>query len=168
MVSGHSFGGITAIEAAFYDERVKHLLTLDPWVWAIYEAINDGSFTIKQPQVHAVTELFVPIVKEHFNYDTTDVLHTLIKNSESAMKELIILNEQNHFHQCDGILASPIEIYLFSGHKWQTNYADLYKLNTMVLLRFMKKLGVADFEAHPVEDWIKSREDQYLTYIEKY
>jgi hypothetical protein len=77
------------------------------------------------------------------------------------------MNEMNHFHQCDGILASPLELFLFSWHPWQINHADLYKLNTMVLIRFMKKLGVGDFEAHIVDDWIDKYEDRYISYVKK-
>lgn len=36
MMTGHSFGGVTAIEVASIDSRVKYLLTLDPWVWVIH------------------------------------------------------------------------------------------------------------------------------------
>lgn len=46
IISGHSFGGVNAIENAFSDDRIKYVLTLDPWVWAIYEAINQGEYTI--------------------------------------------------------------------------------------------------------------------------
>lgn len=120
------------------------------------------------PQIHGVTELFSPIVSEHFEYETIEVLRTLIENSESAQKELVILNEQQHFHQCDFILISPIETYLVSWHKWQTNFPDLYKMNTMILLRFMAKLGVGHFDPNSVEEWLSSREKKYLNYLHTY
>lgn len=49
IISGHSFGGVNALENAFVDDRIKYLLTLDPWVWAIHEVINKGEFTISMP-----------------------------------------------------------------------------------------------------------------------
>lgn len=97
-MTGHSFGGVTAIEMASIDARVKYLMTLDPWIWVIHSAITTGEFKVHHPQIHGVTELFSPIVSEHFEYETIEVLESLIKNSESVQKELVILNEQQHFH----------------------------------------------------------------------
>lgn len=65
-------------------------------------------------------------------------------------------------------MISPIETYLVSWHKWQTNFPDLYKMNTMILLRFMGKLGVGDFDPKSVEEWLSSREKKYLNYLHKY
>ena len=33
IVSGHSFGGITAIGAAINDKRIKACLPMDPWFY---------------------------------------------------------------------------------------------------------------------------------------
>jgi predicted dienelactone hydrolase len=49
VISGHSFGGVNAIECAYSDTRIKYLLTLDPWVWIIHEAISGGRFKVTQP-----------------------------------------------------------------------------------------------------------------------
>jgi len=73
--------------------------------------------------------------------------------------------EQQHFHQCDGVLLSPLEIYLWTWHKWQLNFADLYKMNTQVLLNFTTKLGIGHFEGKIVEDWLKDHdEERYCDY----
>jgi hypothetical protein len=48
-MTGQSFGGVTAIEMAITDSRIKYLLTLDPWVWVIHQAITDGEFKVHLP-----------------------------------------------------------------------------------------------------------------------
>ena len=44
VCGGHSFGGMTAIEVAHTDERVKAVYGLDPWLWCIYEDVLNKSF----------------------------------------------------------------------------------------------------------------------------
>lgn len=34
IIGGHSFGGMTAIEVAANDERIKAVFSFDPWLWA--------------------------------------------------------------------------------------------------------------------------------------
>lgn len=52
--------------------------------------------------MHAVTEMFIEFLleytPEHLKYDTTDVILTLFKNSETLEKEFVIMLEQQHFH----------------------------------------------------------------------
>ena len=33
IVGGHSFGGMTAIEVAQSEKRVKAVFSFDPWLW---------------------------------------------------------------------------------------------------------------------------------------
>lgn len=42
IISGHSFGGITAINMAKEDPRIKLCATLDPWLFAHHKEINEG------------------------------------------------------------------------------------------------------------------------------
>ena len=39
VVGGHSFGGITGIEVAHEDDRVKAVFGFDPWIWCIIEKV---------------------------------------------------------------------------------------------------------------------------------
>jgi len=39
IAAGHSFGGGTAVGVAFKDERVKCVMTLDPWLFPIHKDI---------------------------------------------------------------------------------------------------------------------------------
>ena len=44
VISGHSFGGMTALQVAHDDDRAKVLFALDPWLWVIHEQIQTHSF----------------------------------------------------------------------------------------------------------------------------
>ena len=41
---------MTAIATSNKDDRVKATFGMDPWVWAITEEVDAGTFTLKQPQ----------------------------------------------------------------------------------------------------------------------
>ena len=73
-MSGHSFGGITAIVATEADSRIKALFTLDPWLWVRASEIYDGTFAIKQHQFHIESEGFAPLVEDAFEYDNDKAL----------------------------------------------------------------------------------------------
>ena len=49
VVGGHSFGGLTAMQVAKIDSRVKAVFTFDPWVFARNEDILGNNFYINQP-----------------------------------------------------------------------------------------------------------------------
>lgn len=44
IVAGHSFGGATAIKAGWEDDRVKCVLTLDPWLLPIQKTIDSPTY----------------------------------------------------------------------------------------------------------------------------
>lgn len=39
IMSGHSFGGMTAIQTAHDEPRVKYLAAWDPWLWCVHEDV---------------------------------------------------------------------------------------------------------------------------------
>jgi len=62
VVGGHSFGGMTAIEVGKYDQRVKAVVTLDPWVYARSEEMIASKYELDQPQFHIISEGFPAVV----------------------------------------------------------------------------------------------------------
>ena len=58
VVSGHSFGGITAISAAYADDRVKACVTFDPWLFVYEKNILEGKMKQKKPMMAMTTENF--------------------------------------------------------------------------------------------------------------
>lgn len=93
----------------------------------------------------------------------------MIQDSESPMKELIILNETNHGHQCDVLVLIPFEAFLMTGcDSFQTNYIELYILNTQCVLHFLSRAGFANgYEIKDVEEYIAPLRERYLDYVLK-
>ena len=58
IAGGHSFGGMTGIAAARSDDRIKAVVTLDPWLFAYHKEVLAGDFFIKQPLIAANSEFF--------------------------------------------------------------------------------------------------------------
>mmetsp|Transcript_24451 Transcript_24451/g.37918 ORF Transcript_24451/g.37918 Transcript_24451/m.37918 type:complete len:86 (+) Transcript_24451:961-1218(+) len=79
IVGGHSFGGMTALQVAKNDARVKSVMTLDPWLFARNEEIMAREFKVNQPQMHIITEGFVPVVLRYFGYDTDESMKVLLE-----------------------------------------------------------------------------------------
>lgn len=61
ILSGHSFGGMTAISTSRLDTRVKACFTLDPWLYAYHKEINAGEFFLNIPLFTVSTEAFHPV-----------------------------------------------------------------------------------------------------------
>ena len=55
-MTGHSFGGATAVYVAAADPRVKACATLDMGTLPIYKKIETGEVFLKQPTLYMVTE----------------------------------------------------------------------------------------------------------------
>lgn len=78
VVGGHSFGGMTALEVARNDSRVKAVFTFDPWVYAMHRSMLEGAYKVTQPMIHIVTEHFPSVVSSYFKYDTMQCLQSLL------------------------------------------------------------------------------------------
>ena len=92
----------------------------------------------------------------------------MIQDSESPMKELIVLNETNHGHQCDVLVLIPLEAFLMTMDSFQLNYVELYLLNTKCVLHFLSRAGFANaYETQAVEEEIAPLRERYLDYVLK-
>jgi len=80
------------------DERVKATFAMDPWVWAITEEVDAGTYEVKQPQMYVVSEGFSPEVLNMFEFETMDYLKKIQDTCESHKKELILVKDTNHYH----------------------------------------------------------------------
>jgi len=44
---GHSFGGLTALEASWeYFDEIKYCVSLDPWFYPNTDDVKNGKFTV--------------------------------------------------------------------------------------------------------------------------
>lgn len=129
-MGGHSFGGMTAIAVSEKDDRVKATFGFDAWTWCVNSRIEEGDFKLSQPQIHIITENFIPTLAKVYEYSQLEKTKKMMQDSSSPMKELIVLNETNHGHQCDVLVLIPLEAFLMTMDSFQLNYVELYLLNT--------------------------------------
>lgn len=79
VLAGHSFGGMTTIEVARVDPRVKISLTMDPWLFCRHKEITLGDYALSSPHFAISTEDFHPACENWF--DSLNTLKALQINS---------------------------------------------------------------------------------------
>ena len=63
----------------------------------------------------------------------------------------------------------PFESFAATGTPFQTNYVDLYLLNSQLLLHFLHRTGFLNScPIEPIENNINKLKDRYLKYYRKY
>jgi len=168
VICGHSFGGMTALQVAKEDSRPQACLGLDSWVWVIHEEMDRKEWFLTIPQCQVLSEGFSDACESVYNYNSIKSIQTMIQNNKHPAKEFAIINEINHFHQCDLLILLPIETFLISGTRWSINPGDLYKLNTQVCMRLLNKIGMNACEPKYIEDFIARYEKRHLEYLTEY
>jgi hypothetical protein len=64
-IVGHGFGGTTAITVAAKDDRIKQVLTFDPWLPPIKEEIQNGDIRLQQFFCSVNSEMFLNNVPDN-------------------------------------------------------------------------------------------------------
>jgi dienelactone hydrolase len=81
IITGHSFGGITAINLAKSDARIKLCATLDPWLYAYHNEIIKGEYKLDLPHIVVSSAHFHPSAVKIFpSWDTTKKLFSHSKD----------------------------------------------------------------------------------------
>ena len=113
IMSGHSFGGMTAIESSLNEpERIKVCLTLDPWLYCRHSDIQAHRYPIKQPLIAVSSEEFHPFCENWFeSWKTLKQLQTKCA-TDSWNQEHVVVKKTGHLHQCDCSVVGPLEVFL--------------------------------------------------------
>ena len=82
VLAGHSFGGMTTIEVARVDPRVKISLTMDPWLFCRHKEIAQGDYGLTSPHFAISSEGFHPACEKWF--DSLSTLKALQTNSSGG------------------------------------------------------------------------------------
>ena len=73
--------------------------------------------------MYVVSEGFPAEIEKMFKYDMIEYCNRMQETSEVQSKnELVIVNDTNHYHQCDAIILVPGESALRSMSHFQLNY----------------------------------------------
>ena len=100
-VLGHSFGGATAIQVSFEDDRFKSCLVLDSWLNPISDTVL--IYGIKQPFLYLGRPLW-----NDSNYPSSPELVKTFINAFPENKYQFILKNSRHLDFCDAPLFSPL------------------------------------------------------------
>ena len=96
IITGHSFGGITAINLAKSDARIKLCATLDPWLYAYHNEIIKGEYKLNLPHIVVSSAHFHPSAVKIFpSWDTTK---KLFSHSKDKRQENIVVKNTGHLH----------------------------------------------------------------------
>eukprot|EP00347_Sterkiella_histriomuscorum_P022751 403337292 len=166
IMSGHSFGGITAISVTRLDERVKLLFTLDPWTFAYHKEILAGEFQLNVPFFTVSTEEFHPVCK----YDSWTCLENLFAHSKNNVKENVIYRKCGHLNQCDMAALIPLELYILAKWLPRVDSNQIYQGQSKVVLSFLSKAGFNNntYNHANIEKMIQNIERQWIKYDIKY
>ena len=99
ILGGHSFGGLTSIFTARKETRVKCIFGYDAFLYPISEELEHGQIKLEQPQMHIVTEGFIPRIMHYFELDMMEELTKLIDLGKMKHQgQLMELKHTNHIH----------------------------------------------------------------------
>ena len=98
IIGGHSFGGMTAIEVAAHDRRVKACVCQDPWLFLREKEILNGQLRLRVPFFSVNTELFHPSCERDFNFNSWKALKTLYYHLEDNRAENVVIKSTHHPH----------------------------------------------------------------------
>ena len=75
-----------------------------------------------------------------------------MKNGTHPSKQIVEIKETHHWHFNDMIMFSPITIFLADMSCPQINLGPLYKMSTLLPLKFLKKQGIGYFDIKDIDD----------------
>jgi hypothetical protein len=65
----------------------------------------------------------------------------MMEQSSGKHKEFLIIKDCNHYHQVDAIIIIPLESFFKACGPIQTNYVQLYLINSKTALDFFRRTG---------------------------
>lgn len=101
VLSGHSFGGITALLSAVkLGEACKACLTMDPWLFAYWQDFKEGKLIVKCPVQIISSEHFHPHNVKFF--DSWGTLKAILNHAtKQSHQENVVINKIGHHIQVD-------------------------------------------------------------------
>lgn len=164
ILSGHSFGGLTALCTAREDSRVRLVSTLDPFLFSHTLEIGQGELSLTVPQQAISTEMFHPSISHEF--PSWDTLKALLASAQNKRIENVLVRNTAHLHQCDLASLVPLELYLMYGKIPRTTTNQAYQLMSQLMLSFFSRSGFASKRGDPkrVEEYIKAMKAKWLQY----
>ena len=113
---GHGFGATTAIATASKDNRIRYVVSYDPWLAPLKEEILNKSIMVRQPHCSVNSEIFHANVERNW-----DLLNSLFAEARARMRGtsddgslLCLLNDVSHMAFTDLSLLLLLELRIIS------------------------------------------------------
>jgi len=115
-IMGHGFGATTAIATASKDNRIKYVVTFDPYLVPLKDEILSKTIMVSQPHCSINSEIF------HANAEGNwDLLDFLFRDAKSRMRNnpkdgslLCLLNDVSHMAFADLSLLLLLELRIIN------------------------------------------------------
>ena len=164
-MTGHYFGGMTAIKVTRDDQRIKVCGVLDPWLYPYHKEILQGDFKLQVPIIAVASSLF------HINcnkdFPSWEAMKTLLNNSKDSRQENIIMNRVRHMHQSD-FACLPLELYAFEKVPPILSPIEAYQLHCHLLLSFFEKTSCGTGLIQEGQKKIDKMSKEWLNYDIKF
>ena len=140
ILSGHSMGGCTAIEAANQlrnNDQPRALLLMDPWFFPIHDDIQNGSVRFNCPVQMIWSETFHKEYSRDGIFDSAKHEKQIVStaSSQNLQHECLTINGTEHLVQTDFSIFWKYELQL-ALNKAPTNwqYSMTYQLHFTLML----------------------------------
>eukprot|EP00347_Sterkiella_histriomuscorum_P003348 403364636 len=155
-VVGHGLGATTAIVFAAKDDRVKKVISLDPWLTPIKDEIDQGLIKVQQPHCTITSDIFQGNVEKNWQL-TNSFFQGKVDNKNNILS---LLNNIGHmaFTDLPLILQLELRIIMFTpsfAHIFRAQ--DTLRLILGVTKAFFIKNGMSK-ESGNYEELIKRLE----------
>lgn len=128
VMSGHSFGGVTAITTLARDKRFKIGVSLDPWMFPIKDQVNEICGSVSQPLICISTEAF-----------QSDANLQAMNSLPSDNTTFVTIKGTVHQNQCDTPFLVGNIGRAFVGVYSPLDAHTAMEINNRLMLNFMAK-----------------------------
>ncbi|CDW83146.1 platelet-activating factor acetylhydrolase [Stylonychia lemnae] len=160
IISGMSFGGITALKVAQKDMRPRAVLVFDPWLFPCFEEIYGGGVKIFQPIQVIFTEYFPKFTHP---LDIFGCMKKLLDDSMNLKNEVLILKTGYHTDIVDYVLFQNLEFTLIEKRELYFDRHDIYFTANQLALHYLAKLDNAT--SHSAIEILKQLDFRFKKYV---
>ena len=136
-MAGHSFGGITSLEAAKALDEIKYCVSLDPWFTFIVDEIDDQKYLIPKPFTIINTYGFHHKKTMIMDFDSMKVLMKVWEQNKKPGNSNIIIKNSDHAQQCDISLLMGDSLEFYGMIPSYRKNLDIMHLSNRLMIKFL-------------------------------
>ncbi|CDW80642.1 platelet-activating factor acetylhydrolase [Stylonychia lemnae] len=159
---GHSFGGITAVRAGYLSDKIKAIVSFDPWMYMHQKEAISGEMKVNKYLFTIMTETFPSLCPGYDQWAAQKALHQF---NSTGMNESIILKNCHHNDQTDFPQLIPFEYDVLEKRFPRSDLREINYLNNQLGLLYLAKIGFSNYHTSAeIEQRIKGIKEKYAAY----